>query len=91
MSEATSCAHCFKALADTTRLTIIKEVRSHPMSVQEVTLRVARTQPTVTYHLRRLRMIGMLKREKKGRQALYSFNGQYPCKGCGVFSAPIKA
>lgn len=89
--EKKNCAQCFKVLSDKTRIAIIKIIRNGNVhNVNEIIDAVRVTQPTVSHHLRLLSKIGLLTREKRGREARYAFNDQYPCKGCGVFSAPIK-
>lgn len=90
-SEKKNCTQCFKVLSDKTRLTIIKTMRNgKAYNVNEITNFVRVTQPTVSHHLRLLSEIGLITREKKGREAHYTFNDRYPCKGCGVFSAAIR-
>lgn len=90
-TEKKNCAQCFKVLSDKTRLTIIKTMRNgKAYNVNQITDAVRVTQPTVSHHLRLLSQIGLLTREKKGREAQYAFNDQYPCKRCGVFSAAIR-
>ncbi len=89
-SCATGCSDCFRTLADRTRLKILRAVQRHPANVAEITEAMNVTQPTVSYHLKLLEGLGMLVKEKRGREMYYAFNPQYPCKNCGVFSAPIK-
>lgn len=89
--EKKNCAQCFKILGDKTRIAIIKIMRNGKIrNVKQITNAVEVTQPTVSHHLRLLWQIGLLTREKRGREAKYAFNEQYPCKGCGVFSAPMR-
>lgn len=89
--EKKNCAQCFKVLSDTTRLTIIKTMwNGKAYNVNEITDTVRVTQPTVSHHLQLLFKIGLLTREKRGREVQYAFNDQYPCKGCGVFSTAIR-
>ena len=90
-NEKKNCAQCFKVLSDKTRLTIIKTMRNgKAYNVGEITNAVRVTQPTVSHHLRLLLRIGLLTKERKGREVRYAFNGVYPCKRCGVFSAAIR-
>ena len=89
--EKKNCAQCFKVLSDKTRLTIIKTMRNGTAyNVNQITDAVRVTQPTVSHHLRLLWQIGLLTRERKGREVHYAFNDRYPCKGCGVFSAAMR-
>jgi ArsR family transcriptional regulator len=92
MSEACghSCTNCFRVLADSTRLRILRELKAKQTNVAEITQAMSVTQPTVSYHLKMLDDMGLITKERKGREIYYSFNENFPCKGCGVFSAEIK-
>ncbi|MBI4128430.1 MAG: winged helix-turn-helix transcriptional regulator [Parcubacteria group bacterium] len=90
MSEThKQCAGCFRALADPTRIRILKEIRQQSQNVGALRARFDLTQPTISHHLQRLHVLGLVKRRQRGREALYSFNEDYPCRRCGVFTAPI--
>ncbi len=45
-------------------------------------------QPTVSYHLAKLKKTGMIKSKKTGREILYFLNKKYPCPGCNIFEKP---
>lgn len=85
-----SCATCFTTLSDKTRVRIIKELQGQALNVATLTGDMGVTQPTVSHHLKLLEEHGFVVKEKKGRETFYQFNKEYPCKGCGVFSAPIR-
>ena len=86
-----SCVQCFKVLADDTRLRILDSIQKEGGSnVSAITHKVRVTQPTVSHHLRRLLDVGLLRKEERGKEILYAFNPDYPCKGCGVFTAGIR-
>jgi ArsR family transcriptional regulator, arsenate/arsenite/antimonite-responsive transcriptional repressor len=85
-----NCAGCFQILSDETRIHILKNLQERSANVTEITREFGLTQPTISYHLRLLDEIGLLAKERRGRETYYSFNKEYPCKDCGVFSAPIK-
>ena len=87
------CVQCFRVLADETRLELLGLLlnkRGSSYNVSKLTQDLGVTQPTVSHHLKALRNIGMVNKEKRGREALYQFNEDYLCKGCGVFSAPLR-
>lgn len=86
----TSCTHCFKALADSSRLRILRLLQVSPRTVTEITNEMELTQPTISHHLQILLSKGVIARAQKGRQVVYTYNTAHPCVGCGVFSAPIK-
>ncbi len=92
MSEACghSCTNCFRVLSDSTRLRILREIKAKQANVAEITQAMNVTQPTVSYHLKMLDDLGLVTKERKGRETYYAFNQAFPCKGCGVFSAEIK-
>jgi len=92
MSESCghSCANCFRVLSDSTRIRILQGIKTKEANVAELTTATGVTQPTVSYHLKMLDDIGLISKVRKGRETYYSFNENFPCKGCGVFSAGIK-
>jgi len=77
-------------LADKTRVRILKELQAEKLNVTSITEDMGVSQPTVSHHLKILKERGFVVSERKGRETFYRFNSAYPCKGCGVFSAPIK-
>ena len=90
VSPKHSCRSCFSMLADGTRLKIIQVLKKGAVNVSELTESIRLTQPTISHHLKVLSESGFAVAEKKGRETYYRFNTEYPCKGCGVFGAPIK-
>lgn len=84
------CSICFRALADGTRLRILREIKKCPANVSAITVVTQVTQPTVSYHLKMLDKLGLVSKKYQGREVVYTFNKNYPCKGCGVLSAPIR-
>jgi len=88
--KSQNCANCFHVLSDATRVQIVKTLKAGDSNVSDITEAMGVTQPTVSYHLKLLDSIGMVEKHKQGREIIYAFNKNYPCKGCGVFSAPIK-
>jgi DNA-binding transcriptional ArsR family regulator len=85
-----NCVQCFTLLADTTRVKIIKALQREKRNVSELTHEMNVTQPTISHHLKQLEIYGLVVKERRGRETFYSFNEEYPCKGCGVFWAPIR-
>jgi len=66
--------HCrvFKALADTTRLRILKLLDVREMCVCEVMIALDLTQPTASHHLKILENAGLIKSRKEGKWVYYS-------------------
>ena len=89
-ADEKNCIDCFSVLADRTRVKIIKSLQRHEHNVSELTQEMCVTQPTISHHLRQLEALGLVSKEKRGRETFYEFNKEYPCKGCGVFTAPIR-
>jgi len=70
-----TCAECFKALGVPSRLKIYKFLAEHGKSmVTEVVDVVKLTQPTVSYHLKEMKDLGLLASEKVGKEVYYRIN-----------------
>lgn len=61
-----------KALADDTRLRIVRELLQGGMSVNEITENIGASQYNVSKHLRVLREAGIITSEKHGKSVAYS-------------------
>jgi len=62
----------FKALADETRLRILKLLEVREMCVCEVMVALVLTQPTASHHLGILENAGLVKNRKEGKWVFYS-------------------
>jgi len=62
----------FKALADETRLRILKLLEVREMCVCEVMIALGLTQPTASHHLGILENAGLVKDRKEGKWVFYS-------------------
>ncbi len=62
----------FKALADATRLRIVKLLEVREMCVCEVMVALDLTQPTASHHLGLLENAGLVKNRKEGKWVFYS-------------------
>lgn len=62
----------FKALADETRLRILKLLERREMCVCEVMVALGLTQPTASHHLGILENAGLVKNRKGGKWVFYS-------------------
>lgn len=61
----------YRALGDETRLRIIGLLaESGPMAVSALSSRVALSQPLISWHLRILRLAGLIETERHGRQTM---------------------
>ncbi len=62
-----------KALADVTRLRILKRLAQAPATVTELIEHVDLSQPLVSWHLRTLRTAGLIEARRTGREVICSF------------------
>jgi len=62
----------FKALADETRLRMLKLLEVREMCVCEVMVALELTQPTASHHLGLLENAGLVKDRKEGKWVFYS-------------------
>lgn len=68
-------AKCFKALGDSARLRIVAQLAAHAeLNVSELVEALEVSQPLISWHLRRLEKVGLVKVRREGRQAYCSLN-----------------
>ena len=74
--EAQATAGVLKALADPHRLRMVNLLATspEPVCVCEITDAVGLAQPTVSFHLKKLTSVGLLRRERRGTWAYYSID-----------------
>ena len=74
--DAEATASLFKALADPSRVRIINMLAnsSEPVCVCEMNAHFDLGQPTMSHHLKKLVVAGLLNREQRGTWAYYSLN-----------------
>jgi len=74
--EATATAHLFKALADPHRVRIVNLLASAPdgICICDLVEPLDLTQPTVSFHMKKLLDAGLLRREQRGKWAYYSLD-----------------
>ena len=75
-SEAQATATLFKALADPHRVRIVNLLANatEPVCVCEITPHLKLSQPTTSFHLKKLVASGLLTREQRGTWAFYSID-----------------
>lgn len=76
--EARATAAVLKALGDPHRLRMVNLLATspEPVCVCEITAAVGLAQPTVSFHLKKLVSVGLLRRERRGTWAYYSIDEQ---------------
>jgi ArsR family transcriptional regulator len=74
--EAAITARVFKALADPNRVRIVNLLANAegPACVCDITPQLGLSQPTVSFHLKKLATAGLLQREQRGVWAYYSID-----------------
>ena len=74
--QAETLAQLFKALADPSRIRIVSLLANaaEPVCVCELTAPLGLSQPTVSFHLKKLLRAGLLRRERRGTWAYYSLD-----------------
>jgi ArsR family transcriptional regulator len=74
--DAEITARVFKALADPHRVRIVNllATASEPVCVLDMTPELGLSQPTVSFHLKKLMDAGLLEREQRGVWAYYSID-----------------
>lgn len=74
--EAEKKSKVFKALADPTRLRILRLLEIREMCVCEVMIALDLTQPTASHHLGILENAGLVKSRKEGKWVFYKIANQ---------------
>ena len=70
--QTTELAELFRLLGEPNRLGIVAACLDGPLSVGEITVRLALSQSLVSHHLRLLRAARLLKAGRRGKQVFYS-------------------
>ena len=91
MAKIKKCPHCLALLGDNTRAKIIQQLKKKPSTVSQIGVNFVLTQPTISYHLKTLKKVGMVLSKKAGREIYYFLNEGYPCKNCYLFKIPFKS
>ena len=85
--DATVTSSLFKALSDPHRVRIVNLLATSddPVCVCDVTDAIGLSQPTTSFHLKKLVSAGLLDREQRGVWAYYSLNRRALGRLSGVF------
>jgi ArsR family transcriptional regulator len=75
LSTSKDLTKCFKALSDIARLRIVAQLAAKgELNVSELVEALEVSQPLISWHLRRLEKVGLVKVRREGRQAYCSLN-----------------
>lgn len=69
--EKQKLANFYKALADPTRINMVRIIGTRSLAVCELTAILGISQPTVTHHLKILERAGIIRPRRKGRLTYY--------------------
>jgi ArsR family transcriptional regulator len=85
--DAATTSALFKALSDPHRVRIVNLIATsdEPVCVCNVTDAIGLSQPTTSFHLKKLVSAGLLDREQRGVWAYYSLNRRALARLSGVF------
>ena len=80
-------ATLFKALSDPSRVRIVNLLanQTEAVCVCDITAQMGLSQPTVSFHLKKLMSAGLLDREQRGIWGYYSLNRVALARLAGVF------
>jgi ArsR family transcriptional regulator len=91
--DADVTATLFKALSDPHRVRIVNLLATsdEPVCACDVTSAIGLSQPTTSFHLKKLVSSGLINREQRGVWAYYSLNRQVLRRLSGVFDTKGRA
>lgn len=86
-SQSATLAQLFKALADPARIRIVSHLANadEPVCVCDLTTPLGLSQPTVSFHLKKLLQSGLLRRERRGTWAYYSIEPEALARLARIF------
>ena len=90
--EAATTSALFKALSDPHRVRIVNLLATseEPVCVCDITDAVGLSQPTTSFHLKKLVSAGLLDRERRSVWAYYSLNRRALARLSGVFDTKAR-
>ena len=91
-AAAGATASVMKALGDPTRVRMVNLLANAggPVCVCDITAAVGLSQPTVSFHLKKLTATGLLRREQRGVWAYYELDRAALRKLSGIFDAKAR-
>jgi ArsR family transcriptional regulator len=84
--EAEATAQMFKALADPARVRIVNQLAQSdgPVCACEFIPALGLSQATVSHHLKKLTLAGLLEREQRGKWAYFALNQETAARLAGI-------
>jgi ArsR family transcriptional regulator len=75
LTKSKDLAKCFKALSDSARLRIVAQLAANvELNVSDLVEALEVSQPLISWHLRRLEKVDLVKVRREGRQTYCSLN-----------------
>jgi DNA-binding transcriptional ArsR family regulator len=84
MTEEDNWITSLKALADRSRLRIVRTLLDHPLTVNDLSERLGISQYNVSKHLRILREAGLVEATKMANRREYAIPSQYQARSSGT-------
>jgi DNA-binding transcriptional ArsR family regulator len=85
------CADCFKSLGIAARIEIFQYLREKgETTVNNLVKLVGLTQPTVSYHLKEMKDLGLLSSRKAGKEVYYSVSHSCNEHNCDCVLSVVK-
>ena len=76
-AAAAAAAELFRVLADPTRLRLLSVLAGRELCVNQLARALAMSQPAVSHHLRILRHMRVVSRERRGRRTFYRLDDDH--------------
>ena len=77
MKKIEQSINIFKALGDRTRLLIVYSIMDEAKSVNVITNELKMTQSAISHQLQVLKLNGIIKSERKGKEVYYSLDDEH--------------
>lgn len=82
-NDAITCAEILKALADETRLAVVRQLMSGPKHVGQMNQQLGVEQTLLSHHLRVLRKADIVESQRDGKAVLYRLSPEVDSKRRG--------
>lgn len=77
MNDLEKSVNIFKALGDNTRLKIVNVIMKEAKSVNVIAAEIQMTQSAISHQLQILKLNGIIKKERKGKEVYYSLDDDH--------------
>ena len=77
MNSIDKSVNIFKALGDNTRLRIVNELSESEANVNTLVVKLGMTQSAISHQLKILKLNGIIKSERKGKEVYYSLDDSH--------------